>query len=71
MFLRSGGTIPVVRLLREALGIPVVLMGLTRPDDRIHGVDEKFHLSNLERGIAASTRFLELAASLPTRRAPP
>jgi acetylornithine deacetylase/succinyl-diaminopimelate desuccinylase-like protein len=67
-FLRSGGTIPVARLLRDALGVPVVLMGFARPDDRMHAADEKFHLANLARGIAAARRFLELAVDLPTAR---
>jgi acetylornithine deacetylase/succinyl-diaminopimelate desuccinylase-like protein len=44
VFLRNGGTIPVVSLLQEVLGIPAVLMGFGLPDDRIHGPNEKFHL---------------------------
>jgi acetylornithine deacetylase/succinyl-diaminopimelate desuccinylase-like protein len=67
-FLRSGGTIPVARLLRDTLGVPVVLMGFARPDDRMHAADEKFHLANLARGTAAARRFLELAVDLPTSR---
>jgi acetylornithine deacetylase/succinyl-diaminopimelate desuccinylase-like protein len=58
VFLRSGGTIPVVSALGEALRAPVVLMGLALPDDRMHGPDEKMHLPNLFRGIEASIRFL-------------
>lgn len=58
VFLRSGGTIPVVTALGEATGAPVVLMGLALPDDRMHGPDEKMHLPNLFRGIEASIRFL-------------
>ncbi|HEX2076512.1 MAG TPA: dipeptidase [Longimicrobium sp.] len=59
VFLRSGGTIPVVSALAEATGAPVVLMGLALPDDRMHGPDEKMSLDNLFRGIEASIRFLE------------
>jgi acetylornithine deacetylase/succinyl-diaminopimelate desuccinylase-like protein len=58
VFLRNGGTIPVVNLLQEILGIPVVLMGFGLPDDRIHGPNEKFHLPNFFRGIETSCLFL-------------
>ena len=62
VFLRSGGTIPVVHLLREILGIPTVLMGFALPDDRMHAPNEKFHLPNFFKGIATSIWFLaELA----------
>ena len=36
---------------------PVVLMGFGRPDDRIHGPDERFHLKDFHRGMEASARF--------------
>ena len=59
---RSGGTIPVVSLFEEELGIPTVLMGFGLPDDRKHGPDEFLHLPNLRRGIRTSLAFLhELA----------
>lgn len=58
VFLRNGGTIPVVNLIQEILNIPVVLMGFGLPDDRIHGPNEKFHLPNFFKGIETSIRFL-------------
>ena len=62
VFLRSGGSIPVVNLFEEVLGIPTVLMGFASPDDRLHAPNEKFHLANFFNGIATSIHFLiELA----------
>ena len=58
LFLRMGGTIPVVSLLQQLLGVPVVLMGFALPDDRLHGPNEKFHLPNFYNGIATSIHFL-------------
>jgi acetylornithine deacetylase/succinyl-diaminopimelate desuccinylase-like protein len=58
VFLRNGGTIPVVNLIQEILGIPAVLMGFGSPDDRIHGPNEKFHLPSFFRGIVTSVLFL-------------
>jgi acetylornithine deacetylase/succinyl-diaminopimelate desuccinylase-like protein len=59
VFLRSGGTIPVIRLLRDILGMQTVLMGFALPDDRVHAPNEKFHLPNFFNGIATSIYFLE------------
>jgi len=63
VFLRSGGTIPVVGVMAERLGIPVVLVGFGLPDDGMHAPNEKFRLANLYRGIEASIRLLARAAS--------
>ncbi len=58
VFLRNGGTIPVVNLIQETLGIPVVLMGFGLPDDHIHAPNEKFHLPNFYKGIETSILFM-------------
>ncbi len=61
---RSGGSIPVVNLFREVLGIPTVLMGFGLPDDGPHGPDEKIHLPTFFRGIETSIYWLrEVAAA--------
>ena len=60
VYIRSGGSIPVVGLLQEQAGIPSVLMGFGLPDDNIHAPNEKFHLPNFYRGISAVSRFLEM-----------
>jgi amidohydrolase len=53
----SGGTIAAVAHLRAAFGAPVVLMGFTPPDARIHAPDERMHLPVLWRGVTAAGRF--------------
>src|SRR5262245_46783341 len=58
VFLRSGGTIPVVNMFQEILHIPTVLMGFALPDDRMRAPNEKFHLPNFHNGIATSIWFL-------------
>ncbi|GGN01182.1 hypothetical protein GCM10007092_14020 [Thermus composti] len=62
VYTREGGTIPVVAELKEALGVPIVLLGLGLPDDNLHAPNEKLDLVNLEKGIAAIRRFHELLA---------
>ncbi|MBV9762166.1 MAG: dipeptidase [Acidobacteriaceae bacterium] len=58
VFLRSGGTIPVVGLFREKLEIPTVLMGFALPGDRMHAPNEKFHLPNFYKGTETCIHFL-------------
>jgi len=67
VFLRSGGTIPVVDLLQQILGIPAVLMGFALPDDGLHAPNERMHLPTFLNGIAASAYFLkEVGRTTPT-----
>jgi acetylornithine deacetylase/succinyl-diaminopimelate desuccinylase-like protein len=60
VFVRSGGSIPVVGLFDRHLGIPSVLMGFGLPDDNLHAPNEKFHLPNFYRGITAVMEYLQM-----------
>jgi acetylornithine deacetylase/succinyl-diaminopimelate desuccinylase-like protein len=63
VFIRSGGSIPVVLTFKKQLGIDSVLMGYGLPDDAAHSPNEKFHLPDFHRGCKASAAFLgEVAA---------
>jgi acetylornithine deacetylase/succinyl-diaminopimelate desuccinylase-like protein len=57
-FVRSGGSIPVVSMLQELLGIPTILMGFALPDDRMHAPNERFRLRQFFGGIATCIHFL-------------
>jgi acetylornithine deacetylase/succinyl-diaminopimelate desuccinylase-like protein len=59
VFIRSGGSIPVVTDFQEALKIPSVMMGFGLPDDNLHAPNEKFHIPNFYRGIETIVRFFE------------
>ncbi|HOL69805.1 MAG TPA: dipeptidase [Bryobacteraceae bacterium] len=60
VYIRSGGSIPIVGVFERSLGIPSVLMGFGLPDDNLHAPNEKFNLSNFYRGIEAVSQFLEI-----------
>ncbi len=62
VFIRSGGSIPIVGDFARHLGIPSVMMGFGLPDDNLHAPNEKFHLKNFELGIESLILFLEEAA---------
>jgi len=63
VFIRSGGSIPIVGDFDRHLGMPSVMMGFGLPDDNIHAPNEKFHLKNFELGIESIVRFLEEAGA--------
>jgi acetylornithine deacetylase/succinyl-diaminopimelate desuccinylase-like protein len=60
VYIRSGGSIPIVGVFDRYLGIPSVMMGFGLPDDNLHAPNEKFHLPNFYRGIRAVARYLEI-----------
>ena len=60
VYIRSGGSIPIVGVFDRYLGIPSVMMGFGLPDDNLHAPNEKFHLPNFYRGIEATARYLEV-----------
>lgn len=62
VFMREGGSIPVVGLIKTQLGVDTLLLGWGQNDDNLHGPNEKFSLADFHRGIKASAHlFGELA----------
>ncbi|AXC11090.1 Acetylornithine deacetylase [Acidisarcina polymorpha] len=59
VFIRSGGSIPIVGDFERHLKIPSIMMGFGLPDDNLHAPNEKFHLANFYRGIESVIRFFE------------
>ena len=60
VFMREGGSIPVVATFQRELGIETILMGFGLPDDNLHAPNEKVHLPNLYRGMETVIHFLQL-----------
>ena len=60
VYIRSGGSIPIVGLFDRHLGIPSVMMGFGLPDDNLHAPNEKFHLPNFYRGIETVAKYLQI-----------
>jgi acetylornithine deacetylase/succinyl-diaminopimelate desuccinylase-like protein len=59
VYIRSGGSVPIVGDFAKHLGIPTVMMGFGLPDDGLHSPNEKFHLENFYNGIRTVARFFE------------
>ncbi len=63
VFIRSGGSIPIVGDFARHLRLPIVMMGFGLPDDNLHAPNEKFNLRNFELGIRSLIRFFEEAGN--------
>jgi len=59
VFIRSGGSIPIVGDFANHLGIPTILMGFGLPDDGLHSPNEKYKIENYYLGIMTVARFFE------------
>jgi acetylornithine deacetylase/succinyl-diaminopimelate desuccinylase-like protein len=59
VFIRSGGSIPIVADFQNVLKIPTLMMGFGLPDDNLHAPNEKFHIPNFYRGIESIVRLFE------------
>jgi acetylornithine deacetylase/succinyl-diaminopimelate desuccinylase-like protein len=60
VYIRSGGSIPIVADFEKSLKIPSVMMGFGLPDDNLHAPNEKFHIPNFYHGIESIIRFFEI-----------
>jgi len=57
VFVRNGGTIPVVADFQDILGLDSVLMGFGLDSDAIHSPNEHFALDRFRKGIQSIIRF--------------
>ena len=57
VFDRQGGTVPVVALIQDLLGVDSLMLGFGLPSDNIHGPNEKQHIPTFYRGIETFIRF--------------
>jgi acetylornithine deacetylase/succinyl-diaminopimelate desuccinylase-like protein len=65
VYIREGGSIPVCASFESILGLPVVLLGFTQPDEHAHAPNEWIDLNNYETGIRTFARMFGELADLP------
>jgi acetylornithine deacetylase/succinyl-diaminopimelate desuccinylase-like protein len=64
VFIREGGSIPIVNILKECLGMEsILLLGWGSPDDGAHSPNERFSLDDFHSGIRSIAALLYELAS--------
>ncbi len=65
VFIREGGSIPIVNTFADVLGADVLLLGWGQNDDNPHSPNEKFSLDDYHRGIRTSAALWQELANVP------
>jgi acetylornithine deacetylase/succinyl-diaminopimelate desuccinylase-like protein len=53
LYLREGGSVPIIRQMKDATGLDSLMIGLFTPRDNLHAPNESFEIDMMEKGIAA------------------
>src|SRR5699024_7513477 len=64
VYVRMGGSIPVVELLDSLYDKPVVLMGFGTPEDRLHSPNESFPLDSFTKGMETLVYYYQKISQL-------
>jgi len=59
VYVRDGGSVPIVTSFSKKLKVPVVLMGLGLDSENLHSPNEHFNLNHFRLGIISSVLFFE------------
>lgn len=57
VYLREGGSVPIISMLKDATGCDSLMLGLFTLEDRLHAPNESFNLQIMEQGIDTYARF--------------
>lgn len=58
LYLREGGSVPIIADIKRATGLDSVMFGLFLPEDNLHAPNESFNLDVMRKGIATTKRIL-------------
>lgn len=59
IFLREGGSIPIIGTIKQRLGMDALMIGMFTPQDNLHAPNESFDLAMFQNGIHASHAILK------------
>lgn len=64
IFMREGGSIPVVETFNTLLGAPTILLGFGLPTENTHSPNENFDLRNFYKGIKSVSYYYDELSKL-------
>ncbi|HEY5229117.1 MAG TPA: M20/M25/M40 family metallo-hydrolase [Opitutaceae bacterium] len=59
LFLREGGSVPIIADIKKATGLDSVMLGLFLPEDNLHAPNESFSLDVMKKGVETAKRILK------------
>lgn len=62
LYLREGGSVPIIADIKRVTGLDSILFGLFLPGDNLHAPNEGFSLDIMKRGTATTKRILSAVA---------
>ncbi len=62
IYLREGGSIPIIRDLKEVAGLESLMIGLFTNEDNLHAPNESFHLGIMKKAIRSFETFFKKLA---------
>jgi acetylornithine deacetylase/succinyl-diaminopimelate desuccinylase-like protein len=54
IFMREGGSIPIVNTFKKELGLETLLIGFSQNDNNVHSPNEKLSLTDFHQGIVTA-----------------
>ncbi len=64
IYLREGGSIPVIADFNKRAGLDALMIGLFTPVDNLHAPDESFHLGLMENAVGAFEQIFKSIAGV-------
>ena len=62
LYLREGGSVPIIADIKRVTGLDSVMFGLFLPEDNLHAPNESFNLAVMKKGIETTRRMLAAVA---------
>lgn len=59
LFLREGGSVPIISDIKRTVGLDSVMLGLFLPEDNLHAPNEGFSLDVMKKGVETAKRILK------------
>jgi acetylornithine deacetylase/succinyl-diaminopimelate desuccinylase-like protein len=63
LYLREGGSVPIVAEIKRVTGLDSVMFGLSMPEDNLHAPNESFNLDVMQRGVTTIQQILAAVAA--------
>jgi len=58
LYLREGGSVPIIPDIKRTTGLDSVMLGLFLPEDNLHAPNEGFNLDVMRKGVETAKRIL-------------